>query len=578
LVYLGDQNGVLEPALNQARAFTSTSLAIIGRINDSVSYESEWNIPLPIPGYYAGYKQGFRWTTTVPGLSGGHYQVSMEPFQPGATWLIPGLVDVGKLPPPQATISWLDWYTPIETVLKPVDFSIDFSQYLALPGKNPVADFVLDPFGALKTPSGKKLWNGDLPTTFYVRVLPILGGKLGEPSNSVIVHYGAPPPQPVTAETGPLYDIQLLSFTDFRAADPAYKSCSVSTLDYKMCHPNYSADGSTVTGQVCDQVIPKGTQSCGCPGVPCPSKKSSCWGDFNLANCMAEGANQLGNLMSWVSGKFSELKGLAVEAIMKYTGMQDVCAAFGTAEECKGAVTAAVDYGLASMGVPPSIPDFEKLMTEGEEYLIELAVQEAKDLGVPCTDNGVCEGAVKAGLDQLIQAASPSGSSSSPAPASGGQGFVPHELANEQPAIMKFQVTRRTETAGIPLEHTASCSLMVWNTATNSLYGVKLEGAPFIGVGMDIPPMEPGESMIIPVVFKRMAWNPPKGLTLKTAAGQPISPPIESGYGSWNLLYYGSVVDFDIRSQAFETAGADGKKVSVSCMENFKYQVQIPVP
>ena len=35
---------------------------------------------------------------------------------------------------------------------------------------------------------------------------------------------------------------------------------------------------------------------------------------------------------------------------------------------------------------------------------------------------------------------------------------------------------------------------------------------------------------------------------------------------------------FDIRSQAFETGGADGKKVSVACMDNFKYQGQIPVP
>ena len=26
--------------------------------------------------------------------------------------------------------------------------------------------------------------------------------------------------------------------------------------------------------------------------------------------------------------------------------------------------------------------------------------------------------------------------------------------------------------------------------------------------------MEPGESMTIPVVLQRMAWNPPKGLTL----------------------------------------------------------------
>ena len=49
----------------------------------SVSYESEWTIPSPIPGYYAGFNQGFRWTTAVPGVVGGIYQDLHAAFSAG---------------------------------------------------------------------------------------------------------------------------------------------------------------------------------------------------------------------------------------------------------------------------------------------------------------------------------------------------------------------------------------------------------------------------------------------------------------------------------------------------------------
>jgi hypothetical protein len=49
-------------------------------------------------------------------------------------------------------------------------------------------------------------------------------------------------------------------------------------------------------------------------------------------------------------------------------------------------------------------------------------------------------------------------------------------------------------------------------------------------------------------------------------------------YGAWTLLYYGSTITFDLRSQGFNTPDAFGKDVYVKCMDNFKSQGQIPVP
>ena len=48
----------------------------------------------------------------------------------------------------------------------------------------------------------------------------------------VVVHYGPPEAQPVTDATGPLFDVELLSFTPYRAPDPKYLKCSVVAVDW----------------------------------------------------------------------------------------------------------------------------------------------------------------------------------------------------------------------------------------------------------------------------------------------------------------------------------------------------------
>jgi hypothetical protein len=144
---------------------------------------------------------------------------------------------------------------------------------------------------------------------------------------------------------------------------------------------------------------------------------------------------------------------------------------------------------------------------------------------------------------------------------------------------MSVRVTRRPETTGIPDKAASTCSLIVWNSAVNPIYGVKLEGALFSGLGMQIPLMQPGESVTIPVVLTRMPWYPPAGFSVKDASGKPIQGLLlDPVYGAWTLIYYGSTITFDLRSQGFNTPGAGGEDVYVKCMDNFKYQGQIPVP
>lgn len=610
LVYLGDQSGTLSPPPDQLTK-PATQLRIVGRINDSVTLESEWTIPRPIPQYYQGFDQGFQWTVSVPGVTQGVWQVATQPFPSDAAYTIPGFVGAGLSTAPKKQVLEISLpgfpLPPVESGLLPASFNVNFAKYLDLP--QPLS-FWQQFTESLKQSTKIEKQDGSLPTTFYVRVLPIMGSKLGKPSNTVIVHYAAPPPVQVTADTGPIYDMQVLSFTPYRAADPKYQACMVLQQDIAYCSTVYSldqgalaklnlhmqnvlkvAESSGTLGQYkqqfpgvilglqkCHTTIPKGTQSCGCPGVSCSSGSSCSINPLDWGSCAEWGFNQLKQAAGWVTKKFEDLKNYAVDLAMKFPGVSDLCGGLASDAACRAALKAGLEYGLASLGVPPTVPNFDTLMAEGKDYLTEMAIQEFKDQGFPC--DSTCEAAIKAGVNKLAEGAAGPGS---PGPGSGsGQvpsiNWTPDARGLEQPASMLVRLTRRLETAGIPDEQTGVCSLIIWNGSTNTIYGVPLEGAPFIGVNMDVPAMQPGESMDIPVVFQRMAWSAPQGLTLKTSSGAAIQPPSDPDYGAWTLLYHGSKITFDLRGPVFTTTGSDGKKVSVACMQNQKYPVQIAVP
>jgi hypothetical protein len=52
-------------------------------------------------------------------------------------------------------------------------------------------------------------------------------------------------------------------------------------------------------------------------------------------------------------------------------------------DELEDALTAMVDYGLASMGIPPTLPNFDDLTDMGVDYLATVAMETA---GIPATD------------------------------------------------------------------------------------------------------------------------------------------------------------------------------------------------
>jgi len=119
-------------------------------------------------------------------------------------------------------------------------------------------------------------------------------------------------------------------------------------------------------------------------------KSSDSGGAWGFVEGFASGvAGAFGDLVSMgrglvnqASAGFASIKSAAVGVVVD--GMKGTV---GCGAECQWAVGAAVDAGLASMGVPPSLPDFDQLVAalegQGVDALADAAVKAAASQGVP---------------------------------------------------------------------------------------------------------------------------------------------------------------------------------------------------
>lgn len=296
------------------------------------------------------------WTTSAPDASYGRWQVSTEPFSDDLNLFPNGLVQEGVVQKSQNR------------------FTVDFKQYFSQSGSSfwgdifdPVGDF-FNSLNGEKKPL-KTFWKG-APLTFYIRIIPLKGGSpfsvqpTGTSSNTVTVHYL--PSGEALAETaepgGPVYETHIVEFVPYRAADPKYKACTVLTKDLKFGFGN---------------TMPAGTQSCGCPGVSCSGGGSSCSLDDPgswFTDCPADAVNAIGKglnaLYDFASNLYNDAKEFVVNALSAGLCNENFLGAVMSEGTCKTLVNIGVNAGLAAMGLPPEIPNFEQLFNEGLEYAV----------------------------------------------------------------------------------------------------------------------------------------------------------------------------------------------------------------
>jgi hypothetical protein len=358
LIFLGSYHGMIGGGLRAWQPKNTTLKIVAYEALGMPEYVQEINLAGEDPTLTVE----FDWSTSAPDVSYGRWQVSTEPFPDNPNLFPNGLVQQAVAKGSQGR------------------FEINFNQYFQpenLWGK--LSGGLEDMFGALGGEEAplKTFWGGS-PLTFYVQILPLKGNMLevqptGGPSNMVLVRYL--PSGQTLAETGapggPVYQTQIVEFIPYRAADPAYESCTVLTQDF------------TIPGLNGPNVIPAGTGRCGCPGAPCGGGGSSCsWDDPGswVSDCPAEGIDALASaasdLYEFGADLYNGAKKFVVDTLSSGLCDENFLGAAIPEDECKLLVEIGVNAGLAAMGLPPEIPDFEALFDEGLEYAVaSLAAQ-----------------------------------------------------------------------------------------------------------------------------------------------------------------------------------------------------------
>jgi hypothetical protein len=484
------------------------------------------------------------------------------------------------------------------------------------------------------------------------------GAVAGLPSAPVLVIYtpkgGYSPKLP---PSGPAYEAHVVGFQPYRPADPAYAVCSVST------------------GSV--PAFPKGMLACGCPGVPCEGSGSSC-GEISLEG-LGDCAQDLGGALGGAFGSLvsigTNLYNGAVDFVTDALASVACGGLSGDAKKvCEAGVSVAVNVGLASLGLPPHIPDFEKLMNEGLDYALAVAAQELtaqlgfecdlncqalikagiegvqnpeklfddglafaaeraraelEDLGVKCDSkcqgliqqaaqgefepgtlpeaalqqaaneagavlnaNGYpcgtdCVLAIRDGMDDardlVVSAANAAASKKPPDP------FVPHPLAVEQPAVLTVEIFRRYESGNVPQEDLDQCGLSIFTDLTSHIGPSQFTFSPFLGVGLELPAMDPGETIQVPIALDRKFTDitqemmaAASAVAAAKAGPLPTPKPGENVVYSlaidpWGEMYSGGALKFRLSGSPFLTV-VDGSGKALPCVAEETWNTTIPGP
>ena len=378
-----------------------------------------------ISGDDPSWELQFRWSSQTTGVDAVAWQVSEKPFPNSLAFNPAGLIQYG-----------IDWENPGE-------FNIDFRDYFL--GQKPGGFFesIVEAIGgtvgealggvigeaagssSAKMPPSKQFWPF-LSRTLFVRAVPLGGGASAEPSNTIVVYF-TPSGKPVPISgplSGPVYEARIVGFDPYLPPDPKYSACWVTNFEQRDCRNIFGYGGTDAfqwssiseadveSGrltmaeyQQCEIRIPKGMFTCGCPGAPCDSGG----GGFDPVGWAADGLQKLGELaaegwdplagvyndaVAFVKKMVAELNPFCIQAKIAAAELGgDTVTKEDVADVCQAVADIAVTAVMTYFGLPPSLPEFDKLLDEGLDYAIGIA---ASEMGIEC--NKQCRDLLKEGF------------------------------------------------------------------------------------------------------------------------------------------------------------------------------------
>jgi hypothetical protein len=404
------------------------------------------------------------------------------------------------------------------------------------------------------------------PSSMYVRILPLAQAGtdviVGQPSNTIRVYYGAePPPQPpiVIYESTPpiLFSVKVVSFTPPDFENPNRWGC-VKIVGHKGNVPAVFKSQYPIGGEICPKSFKGG------------SGQITSFGEF--IDWVTGGA---GGALDWVSARYEDLKEIAVDVVLNYTPFGQQCKLIGEAIDgdapsyCKVAAEVAVNAGLAALGLPPTIPNYNELIDKGVDYAVEMAAAEIyAQTGYPCIE--LCHDA----LHDAFSAAAEDLKNASYTPGCVGENeahqhgreplclpdFIiakPASGAIYSPPVATVEVTRLSTDKNPTSIYNGGCSLSVGIGFENQFSGGTVWGPPYSGKTVEVP-AQPISGYLYKGINVPVAEFMPKGskktMTLVFSAPEKFLfswtkqlwknsqiPPKDFMGGDWFALYWGAV-------------------------------------
>ncbi|MDO8724922.1 MAG: hypothetical protein Q7J35_02510 [Candidatus Methanoperedens sp.] len=400
-----------------------------------------------------------------------------------------------------------------------------------------------------------------LPSTFYFRAIPLDkdGKPAGNPSNSVIIHWSkedssggidiklpSPPPGKPYAN----WDVEVMSYHGLMRPKKS-ESCFIVTEDstgpLASNHYHATGDPAHTSSNLMNHNYFKGDIICQ------PDPPDGCgWSDPTA--CIEDIAGFFEDAVNWISKVYNSAKSSAVgfvaEGLAVIPGVNSVCD-----QSClETDLGMGMDVALASMGVPPNIPNFAELEEQGLDYLAEQAVANSQ-IPVEALDAAKAAGIdpkeeIKKGIKKGLKDTQKSYATSIDWLPDG----VSVQPDGPQPSVVTLKVTRSKNDkpgecngGGVYVESYATMagdfpgykpyhpSYLLKDITTLDLKAGGVYRV-FEPTGVSLPCSAPGSSLVIPIVLK--PYYPHVGL----------NPP-DTGYFWW-LYPYAKSGEFHLKANS----------------------------
>lgn len=198
---------------------------------------------------------------------------------------------------------------------------------------------------------------------------------------------------------------------------------------------------------------------------PKPEEKDKAWYEQlydGIVDFFSDLVNVVSTIVNQVKKAYDDFKLAAIKALVSLCPVDSLKGHFQVA------ITMLVDSGLAAMGLPPSLPNFDELLKGNMEYLAMVALTEA---GVPASE--LANTAVDVMTDEMVKAIDDSNNHASPNPIN--SPFLKlHPDYQYRPAYLEVEVSNTSDhpTVAGAMDIGVTFEMDYWTmvSGTNGLY------------------------------------------------------------------------------------------------------------